>query len=188
MIEGFIPNFLFYSISAGLTLFLLLLLSAVWPPDSPWGPKWRTKKKVAERICKLAGVTDKDIVYELGSGDGEFTLTAAEYGVKHAIGLEIDPLRYLIASMRRLKSPYKKKVTFYRKNFKNVNMSDATIVYMYLVPQGIKRILPKFQKELKRGTVLISYRYEIPLEKKDTWIRYERCEKKSKLYFYKITS
>jgi len=64
-------------------IFLLLMLSAVWPPDSPWAPWWRTSQKTARAICKLAKVKKGDLIYDLGSGDGTALMIAAkEFGAK----------------------------------------------------------------------------------------------------------
>lgn len=145
-------------------IFLFILLSFVWPPDSPWSPWWRTNKKVSRAACKLAGITKKDIVYELGSGDGEFILCASnDYGVKKAVGIEIDYSRYFISVIRKLFSN-SKNAKFIRADFKRINLSDATVVYFYLVPAVIKRIMPKLLKELKPGTKILSYRYKVPLK------------------------
>lgn len=160
-------------------VFLLVILTFVWPPDSPWSPWWRTNKKVARAACRLANVSNKDIVYELGSGDGEFILTAAkEFSAKKAIGIEIDYTRFLISKLK-MKSSKLKNVEFIRRDFKKVNLSDATVVYFYLVPKVIQRILPKLKKELKPGTRIISLRYEaqLPLKRED---------KKNQLFLYKI--
>src|ERR1035437_8688489 len=79
--------------------FLLLLLSMFWPPDSPWAPWWRTDKKVARAACKLANISAKDNVYELGSGDGTFlSVVAREFGAK-GTGVEIDPLRFVTSTL-----------------------------------------------------------------------------------------
>ena len=165
-------------------IILLILLTFVWPPDSPWSPWWRTDKNTARVACKLAGVSKKDIVYELGSGDGEFILMASrEFGAK-ATGIEIDYTRYWISMIRKKIWEIRGMreiggVKFVRKDFKKVNLSDATVVYFYLVPAVIKGIMPKLKKELRPGTKIISYRYEVPLplSKKD---------KKNKMYLYKI--
>jgi len=177
-------------ISFFLIVVLLILLTFVWPPDSPWSPWWRTDQKTARAACKLANISDKDIVYELGSGDGEFILTAAsEFHAKKAIGIEIDHSRYYVSKLRRhiMASPLggKKKMgnvtraTFVRSDFKNVNISDATVVYFYLVPAVIKRIMPKLKKELKPGTRIVSYRYV-------TSLKLTREDKKNNIYIYKI--
>ena len=82
-------------------IILFILLSFVWPPDSPWSPWWRTNRKVARAACRLAKISDKDVVYELGSGDGEFILIASrEFGAKRAIGIEIEHTRFLISNIK----------------------------------------------------------------------------------------
>ncbi len=164
-------------ISLVIIILLLVILSFVWPPDSPWSPWWRTSRKTARIACKLAKISSKDVVYELGSGDGEFILTAvSEFGAKKAVGIEIDHTRYLIASLKKKKAKIKN-VKFIRSDFKKVNLSSANIVYFYLVPAVIKRILPKLKKELKPGTRIISYKYKLPVKE---------LKRKGELYLYQI--
>lgn len=150
-------------------VFLLVILSWVWPPHSPWAPWWRTNKKTARAICELANISSTDIVYDLGCGDGTFIITAVkEYGAK-AIGIEIDPLRYWITKLRVLFNGLSDKIIVKKKSFFDEDISQATIVNVYLVPKTLNMLLPKFKKELKKGTRIISYRYEInlPLKKFD---------------------
>lgn len=147
-------------------LILLVLLTFVWPPDSPWSPWWRTNKRVAVSACKLAKITNNDVVYELGSGDGEFTLTAAsEFGCRKAVGIEIDYTRFLISKIKRNITKIEN-AEFIRSDFKKVNLKNATVVYFYLVPAVIKRILPKLEKELRPGTRIVSYKYKFPKKEK----------------------
>lgn len=162
-----------------LVLILFVILSWVWPPDSPWAPWWRTNKKTARAICKLAEISEKDIVYDLGCGDGTLIITASrEYGAK-GIGIEIDPMRFLIAKIRVLLNGLNKKINVKRKNFFDEDLSSATVIVVYLVPKALGLLLPKFKKELKKGTRIVSYRYEInlPIVKKD---------QKNKLFLYEI--
>lgn len=160
-----------------LIILLLILLTFVWPPDSPWSPWWRTSKKTARSACRLASLSENDIVYELGSGDGEFILTAAkEFKVKKAVGIEIEHTRYWISKIKKLFQK-NKNAEFLRRDFKKVKLNDATVVYFYLVPAVIKRIMPKLRKELKPGTRIVSYRYKVPLE---------LAKKNNELFLYKI--
>lgn len=162
-------------------LFLLLVLSMVWPPDSPWAPWWRTNKKIARAACRLAKISSKDIVYELGSGDGIFLIVVAkEFGAR-GVGIEIDPLRFLISTIMIRIIRVSDKVIIKRKNFFDEDISEATVIFVYLVPKALERLLPKFKKELKKETRLISYRYEmnLPLIKHD---------KKNNLRMYKIAA
>lgn len=160
-------------------IFLLIILTFVWPPDSPWSPWWRTNKKTARAACRLAGISKKDIVYELGSGDGEFILTAVkEFRAKKGIGIEVEHTRFLFSLlMKKIRGADKAK--FIRQDFKKVKLSDATVVYFYLVPAVIQRIMPKLKKELKPGTRIVSLKYKIPL-------KVIKEDKKNKLYLYKI--
>jgi len=163
-------SFLFVNTILIFTIILLLLiLSMVWPPDSPWAPWWRTNRKVARAMCKLAGVGKKDIVYDLGSGDGTSLIVAAKEFSAKGIGIEIDPLRYFISSMLLHSNRLSDKVRIIRKNFYDVNISKASVVFVYLVPRVLNKLMPKFKKELKKGTRVVSYRYEIdlPLKKYD---------------------
>jgi len=150
-------------------VFLLLVLSMIWPPDSPWAPWWRTGDRQIRESLKLAKVTKKDTVYELGSGDGRFLVIAAkEFGAR-GVGIEIDPVRYYISKFRVKANNLNSDVTIIKKNFFDVDISKASVIFVYLVPKALGRLLPKFKKELRKGTRIVSYRYEInlPLEKFD---------------------
>lgn len=162
---------------------LLLLLSAVWPPDSPWAPWWKTSKKVSEAVIKLAGITKKDIVYELGSGDGTLLLTIANNKHAKVVGIEIDPLRHCI-SLLKVWFQKQKNVSLIRKNFNEILITPATVVFVYLVPRALSRLKPKLKKELQKGAKVVSYRYQFPLSKKETFLKFVKEDKKHQLYLY----
>lgn len=170
-----------------LILLLLVILSFIWPPDSPWAPRWRTKRDVARIALKLAKVDKNDELYELGCGDGEVVLSAARDFGANATGIEIDPVRALIARVRVKYNKLSSKVKILRKDFKQVDLSEATIIYMYLVPSGIKKLIPKFKDELPTNTKIISYRYKLPLEKKEQNIRLVKEDSTQKIYIYNFT-
>jgi tRNA A58 N-methylase Trm61 len=147
-------------------IFLLLMLSAVWPPDSPWAPWWRTSKKTARAICKLAKVKKGDLIYDLGSGDGTALMIAAkEFGAK-GVGIEIDPFRYWVSKILLKKNSVTDNVKILRKNFFTQNIKDANVIFVYLIPKTLEKLLPKFKKELKKGTRIVSFVYEINLSLK----------------------
>jgi ribosomal protein L11 methylase PrmA len=150
-----------------------------WPPDSPWAPWWRTDKKTAEAICKLVRVSKKDIIYDLGCGDGELILHAAKKYRASAVGIEIDPARYFYAKIRVTLNKLNSRIRLKRKNFFKVNISDASIIVVYLVPKTLNKLKIKFLKELKPNTRIVSYKYEMDLKK-------IKEDKKNKLFLYKI--
>ncbi len=144
-------------------VFLLIFLSMVWPPDSPWAPWWRTNKKTAKAICKLAKINKKDFVIDLGCGDGEALLEAGKLGAR-GLGVEIDPTRVFIARLRILVHKLNKRIFIKRSNLFEENLSEASVIIVYLVPKTLNRLLPKFKKQLKKGTRIVSYRYDINLK------------------------
>lgn len=153
----------------------------VWPPDSPWSPWWRTSDKAIREAFKLAGLKSSDVVYDLGSGDGRTLIIAAkEFGAR-GVGIEIDPLRYLISTII-LRCIRVNKVKIIRKNFFDVDISQASVVFLYLVPKALERLRPKLLKELKPGTKIVSIKYEVDLPV----IRSIDHEGKYKVRLYKI--
>jgi hypothetical protein len=105
-------------------------------------------------------------------------IQAAKIGAK-GTGLEIDPTRAFIARFRLFKDKLEKKVLIKRKNFFNEDLSQASVIVVYLVPKTLEKLLPKFKKELKKGTKIVSFRYKInlPITNED---------KGNKLYLYTI--
>lgn len=144
-------------------VFLLIFLSMIWPPDSPWAPWWRTNKKTAKAICKLAKIKENDFVIDLGCGDAEALIEVGKVGAR-GLGVEIDPTRVFIARLRIVLNKLNKKIVIKRSNLFEENLSSATVVIVYLVPKTLNKLLPKFKKQLKKGTRIVSYRYDINLK------------------------
>lgn len=160
-------------------LFLLFFLSMIWPPDSPWAPWWRTDSSVAERICRLANVKRGEVVYELGSGDAQTLIAAAKTFNAKGVGIEIDPLRVFISKFFLRIKGLTKDVRIIRGNFFEEDLSKADVIFVYLVPKTLDKLLPKFRKELKKGTRIVSYRYKMKLKE-------VKVDKELQLYLYTI--
>lgn len=154
----------------------------IWPPDSPWAPWWRTSDDAIRKAFKLTKLSSKDTVYDLGSGDGRTLIIAAKEFNSKAIGVEIDPLRFHISKILIWFSGLSDKIKVKRENFLDSDISDASVVFVYLVPKALERLRPKFLKELKKGTRIVSINYEarLPL------VRSVDHEEKFKIRLYKI--
>lgn len=160
-------------------IILLFLLSMLWPPDSPWSPWWRTTPKLARIECKLAKVKKGDIIYDLGCGEGTALVTAArEFGAT-GVGIEIDPSRAFISKMKVKFFGLSDKIEIRRDSFWNYDLSKATVIFMYLIPKTLIKLRVKFLKELKPGTRIVTFVYQmdLPLIAKD---------EKAELYCYEI--
>ncbi len=147
----------------------LILLSWIWPPDSPWSPRWRTSRKTAKAAFKLANLKRGETVYELGSGEAIALMVAAEeFGAK-GVGVEIEPFRFALSSLSIRRRRLGNKVKLVRGNMFDVDLSSADVVYVYLVTKALTRLVPKFKKELRSGTRVVSYKYkfDLPVKKED---------------------
>lgn len=147
----------------------LVAISWIWPPNSPWAPWWRTKKNTARAAFKLANLSKDDVVYELGSGEATALIIAVkEFGAR-GVGIEIEPFRLLLSKLTIKRNSLENMIYLKKGNFFDENLSEASVVYVYLVPKTLSKLIPKFKKELKKGTKIISYKYSmnLPLKKED---------------------
>lgn len=164
---------------------LFLILSAVWPPDSPWAPWWQMPDDVIKKMCQLAKISKNDTLYDLGCGTGKALGYVAEVYKAKGVGIEIDPLRVFLAR-RNTKST--KNITILKKNFFDVDISGATVIFVYLVPKALGKLLPKFLKELHPGTKIVSYIYDFPQIKQKKKLKLLEYDKRKKIYLYQLVS
>jgi len=120
-----------------------------------------TPLKVVERMLQLAGVEKTDTVYDLGSGDGRIVITAAQkFGAK-AVGVELD--RILVKStedrIRELKIEDRARIL--NANIFDVDLSQASVVTLYLLTSGNETVKPKLESSLKPGTRVVSHDFQI---------------------------
>src|SRR3989344_7973912 len=97
---------------------------------------------------------EKDVVYDLGSGAGDVLAYLVSGTVATGVGVELSPLMYLIGKLRSSKN---EKIRIIWGDFLKTDLGQATLVYCFLNPKVLEKLIPKFRKELKPGTRLISY-------------------------------
>jgi precorrin-6B methylase 2 len=115
-----------------------------------------TPQPVADAMLTLARVTPGDVVYDLGSGDGRIPITAAKkYGAR-GIGIDIDPQRIREANANAQASGVTDKVKFLNQDLFTTDISEASVVTLYLLPSLNLKLMPKLMKELKPGTRIVS--------------------------------
>jgi predicted RNA methylase len=130
-------------------------------PDVIYVP---TPQEVVDAMLKLANVTSKDVVYDLGSGDGRIPITAAKtYGAR-AVGIDIDPQRIKEATENLKTAGVGDKVKFMNADLFETNLSEATVVTLYLLPSLNIKLMPKLQKELRSGTRIVSHSFDMGTE------------------------
>jgi SAM-dependent methyltransferase len=122
-----------------------------------------TPPEVVAAMLKVAKVGKNDIVYDLGSGDGRIPIAAVrDFGAARATGIDIDPQRIKEANANLASSGITgNRVRFLNADLFETNISDATVVTLYLLPSLNLKLLPKFQKELKPGTRIVSHSFDM---------------------------
>ena len=129
-------------------------------PDVIYVP---TPQEVVDAMLQAAGVTAKDVVYDLGSGDGRIPITAAEkYGAR-AVGIDINPERIKEARENLAKSKAGDKVKFLNQDLFETNLSEASVITLYLLPSLNQKLMPKL-KALKPGTRIVSHSFDMGSE------------------------
>ncbi|MFZ8829876.1 MAG: methyltransferase domain-containing protein [Candidatus Aenigmatarchaeota archaeon] len=117
-------------------------------------------KNTIKKMLKEAKVSSKDIVYDLGCGDGRVLIIAAkEFGAR-AIGIEKSWVLSKISEWRVKKEKLEDKVKIINEDFFKVNLSKATVIFAYLSKKINKKLEPKLKKELKKGTKVLSASHE----------------------------
>ncbi len=120
-----------------------------------------TPQDVVDAMLKLANVTSRDLLYDLGSGDGRIPITAAQKHGARAVGIDIDPQRIQEAGENAKAAGVTGKVRFLNQDLFTTDISDATVVTLYLLPSLNTKLMPKLKKELKPGTRVVSHAFEM---------------------------
>ena len=127
-------------------------------PDVIYVP---TPVEVVEAMLQVANVTKNDVVYDLGCGDGRIPVTAAQkYGAR-GVGLDIDPQRIKEATENLKTAGVGDRVKFLNQDLFTTDISEATVVTLYLLPSLNVKLIPKLNKELKPGTRIVSHAFDM---------------------------
>jgi precorrin-6B methylase 2 len=121
-----------------------------------------TPPEVVAAMLKVAKVGKGDVVYDLGSGDGRIPIAAVkDFGAARATGIDIDPQRIKEATANLQKAGVGDRVRFLNQDLFTTNLSEATVVTLYLLPSLNLKLLPKLKAELKPGTRIVSHAFDM---------------------------
>jgi SAM-dependent methyltransferase len=141
--------------------FLRPLTAAKSLDELPHVPYVSTPEAVVDEMLEIAKVSAKDIVYDLGSGDGRIVIAAAKRFGARGVGIEIDPdlIRESIENAHQAGVAHL--VRFVEGDFFSADLREATVVTLYLLPEVNRQLLPKLLAELRPGTRIVSYKYDL---------------------------
>jgi SAM-dependent methyltransferase len=127
-------------------------------PDVGYVP---TSYEVVDAMLTMAKVTKDDVVYDLGSGDGRLVISAArDYGAR-GVGIDVTPRRILEANENARRVGVVDKVTFIQGDMFVEDISEATVVTLYLLDELNLRLRPKLLRELKPGSRIVSNTFKM---------------------------
>jgi ribosomal protein L11 methylase PrmA len=124
----------------------------------------------------LAGVTENDVVYDLGSGDGRLPILAAQLHGARGVGVEIDPKLVAVSRLNAKEAGVSDRVTFIEGDLFAADISPATVVVLYLSSSVLRQLEPKLKTELKPGTRIVSHQFWIPGWPAERTIRVDASE------------
>jgi SAM-dependent methyltransferase len=134
--------------------------SALLPAAEMDVPFITSPDNVVAAILSIAQVTDKDFVLDLGSGDGRIPITAAKrYGAR-GLGVEIDPALVTLSQTNAKAAKVDHLVSFKVQDLFETNLSQASVITMYLLPEVNLKLKPALQK-LKKGTRIVSHDWDM---------------------------
>ena len=119
-------------------------------------------RKQTQELFKIAELAPGQTLIDLGSGDGRLLRAAASRGVR-CIGYEINP--YLVLISRVVCWRYRNMVTIHTADIWHITLPPADIIYIFALDRYMSRLDQKFQSEIDRPTLVVSYIFEIPARK-----------------------
>ena len=141
---------------AHLLLSLLLSLSA---PQVPRAPYVATPPDVVDRILRLASVGSNDVVYDLGCGDGRIVIAAAQQFGARGVGVDIDPARIAEARRNAAQAQVEHLVSFAVQDALDTDVSEATVVTLYLLSAQNVALRPTLARQLRPGARIVSHNF-----------------------------
>ena len=136
-------------------------------PDVVYVP---TPNDVVAKMLELAQVKKSDLVYDLGCGDGRIVVTAAKkFGAK-GIGFDINPVRIKESLDNIEKNKVGDLVEIKNEDIFELDLSDASVITLYLLPSLNLKLVPQFEK-MKKGSRIVSHNYDIAGYKPDKTVQ-----------------
>jgi SAM-dependent methyltransferase len=127
-------------------------------PTVPYVP---TPQEVVDRMLQMARVGAKDVVYDLGCGDGRIVVTAARRFGARGVGIDLNPERIAEANANARQAKVEDKVKFVTGDLFEADFSEATVVMLYLLPSVNAALRPQLWRQLRVGTRVVSHEFDM---------------------------
>jgi len=126
---------------------------------APWVP---TPQPVVDRMLELAAVTAKDVLIDVGCGDGRIVITAARRFGTRGIGIDIDKAMIAESERNAKAAGIERQVKFIAMDATKADISEATVVSLYLLPESNALMRPILEAQLRPKSRVVCHNYIIP--------------------------
>lgn len=167
--------FLIFMSVYGLSLIYSSLMGAPYVP---------TKNKLALEILNEVKFKKGGLFVELGSGDARIARTAVKNYSVRGVAVDVNGLLIIWSKFLSKLDGTRNRIDFVVKNILSVDLTKADYIYLFLFPALIQKLLPKFKRELKKGTIIISHGFPISKYKNRMIKQVDRLPFPT--YYYKI--
>ena len=134
---------------------------AAWQPAPSLAPYVPTPLDVVHRMLELADITKDDVIYDLGCGDGRILIeTAQRYGSR-GVGIDYDPERIAEARAIAKRRGLEHLVTFRQEDALTTDVSEATVVTLYLLSSSNRKLRPNLTRQLRPGSRIVSHAFRM---------------------------
>lgn len=131
------------------------------PDSAQLAPYVPTPQEVVDRMLQLAGVAKGDVVYDLGCGDGRIPITAARVYGARGVGVDIDPQRIAEANANAKQAGVAHLVSFRLQDAMTTDLTEATVVTLYLLSSSNLKLRPILTRQLKAGSRIVSHAFSM---------------------------
>jgi SAM-dependent methyltransferase len=152
-------------------------------PDVGYEP---TPMEVVHAMLRLAKVNASDMVYDLGCGDGRIVITAARQFGARGVCVDIDPVRIAESRENARQANVIDRIRFLNEDLFVTDVGDATVVTLFLSSEMNLAVRPKLQRELKRGTRIVSHWHHMGGWKPQETVRVRSGGLESPIYLWTV--
>ena len=139
-------------------------------PEGSAAPFVPTTMEAVRTMLEMARVGEDDVVYDLGCGDGRIPVMAAEEFGARGVGVELREDLIEEAWERARRAGVEDRVRFLREDLFETDVSEATVVTLYLLPEANLRLRPLLLEQLKPGARIVSHSFDMGEWEADHWI------------------
>jgi SAM-dependent methyltransferase len=132
-----------------------------------------TPERIVRTMLDVAGVRESDVVYDLGCGDGRIVVEAARRCGARGLGVDVDPRRIQECHVNARRADVSDRVRFVQGSLFNVDVSEASVVALYLLPWMNAQLRPKLLAQLRPGSRIVAHMFPISAWPPDRTVRLE---------------